>query len=64
MVFAYFTTMDEFDNYVDRSLRLPDELFTDQIEQLEEEFMGFIFHDDGVGPIADETDMNMSWLTN
>ncbi|MND22607.1 Terminase-like family protein [compost metagenome] len=64
VVFAYFTTMDEFDNYVDRSLRLPDELFTDQIEQLEEEFMGFIFHDDGVGPIADETDMNMSWLTN
>lgn len=64
VVFAYFTTMDEFENYVDRRVRLPDELFTDQIEQLEEDFMGFIFHDDGVGPIADEMDVNLSWMTD
>lgn len=62
VVFAYFTTMDEFDNYVDRKFRLPDELFSTEIEQLEEDFMGFIFHDDGVGPIAEETDI--SWMTD
>lgn len=62
VVFAYFTTMDEFDNYVDRKFRLPDELFSTEIEQLEEDFMGFIFHDDGVGPIAEETDV--SWMTD
>lgn len=62
VVFAYFTTMDEFDNYVDRKFRLPDELFSNEIEQLEEDFMGFIFHDDGVGPIAEE--MDVSWMTD
>ena len=62
VVFAYFTTMDEFENYVDRKFRLPDELFANEIEQLEEDFMGFIFHDDGVGPIAEETDI--SWMTD
>lgn len=61
VVFAYFTTMDEFDNYVDRRQRLPDELFTKEFEQLEDEFMVTIFQDDGVSPIADETDV--SWMT-
>lgn len=61
VVFAYFTTMDEFDNYVSRKQRLPDELFTDQIEQLEDEFMVSIFLDDGVSPMAEEIDVG--WLT-
>lgn len=61
VVFAYFTTMDEFDNYVDRRQRLPEELFIEQIEQLEDEFMVSIFHDDGVSPMAEE--MDLSWVT-
>lgn len=60
VVFAYFTTMDDFDNYVDRRQRMPDELFEKEFQTLEEEFTGFVFHDDGV---SDPTDEDMSWIT-
>lgn len=49
VVFAYFTTLDSFENFVDRSKRLPDELFADEIAQLEDDGMvGFILHDTGM----------------
>lgn len=59
VVFSYFTTLDEFENYVDRTKRLPNELFTQSIEELEEEFMGFIYHDDGVTP---DLELEHGWV--
>jgi|SRR5579872_296662 len=61
VVFAYFSTTDEFDNYVDRRQRMPEELFHKDIEELQDEFLGFVLHDDGD---FDTTDEDVSWFTN
>lgn len=62
VVFAYFTTLDEFENYVDRKQRMPDELFTTEIEELQEEFASFIYQDDGVTDFEIMQDLN--WLVS
>lgn len=61
VVFAYFSTTDDFDNYVDRRQRMPEELFHKDIEELQDEFLGFVLHDDGD---LDTTDEDVSWFTN
>jgi hypothetical protein len=61
VVFAYFSTTDDFDNYVDRRQRMPEELFHKDIEELQDEFLGFVLHDDGD---LDSTDEDVSWFTD
>ena len=60
VVFAYFTTLDVFENYVNRAKRLPDELFSVEIAQLDEDdgMVGFILHSDGVSSEPEE----LGWI--
>lgn len=60
VVFSYFTTLDSFENFVDRSKRLPDELFSEEIARLDDDdgMVGFILHDDGVSSEPE----TLSWI--
>lgn len=63
VTFAYFTTMDDFDEYVDRNSRLPTELFAEEMEEFGEEFMAsFIYHD--ADPDGFEVETDLSWMVD